>query len=39
LGIQMLAIYLIPTMADRKQDSYSYKVELPSRGNRLSRLW
>jgi hypothetical protein len=35
----MLAIYLIPTMADHKHDSYFYKVELSSRGNLLNRLW
>jgi hypothetical protein len=35
----MLAIYLITTMADHKHDLCFYKVELPSRGNRLNILW
>jgi hypothetical protein len=39
IGITILGIYMIPTMADRKQDLYFYKVELPSHGNCLKKLW
>jgi hypothetical protein len=34
----MLAIFLISTMADHKQDSSFYKVEVLFRGSLLNRL-